>query len=228
MEAKMAKLCLVTVAAATIVFALLHGAVASATEYPTKELYNSDHRRWIDSACNDARTAANALFDHAARVTPDEAVDFQKAFVACANRKQIVPELDKLKYLSLAAAGAAYVEALGASGARRAAALSRGYVWSAYLSPKSDGQTLETSLVRSNSKRIENANNELGPTTSAGLYMPGDTKQTTYQLETKRNPFGANSSWLFGGDAEKLRDAFSTTIKADLEDAKTHRQALTP
>ena len=210
--------------AAALVLASLAAQRAQAqTTYSLRDLYDKPHRSQIDSTCPEARAAAETLSGQNPVVSPDQAVDFQKAFVACANRRSVSPDLDKLRYLSLAAAGAAFVEALGSTGDRRAAALKRGYTWSDQLAPVSDGSTLFITL-----NRMIDGGTTVSNTTSGGA---GSVNAPTgggiyYQYRPERNPFGGNANWLYGSDAAKLRDALAFTITDDVKAVtETKRQS---
>ena len=180
---------------------------AEAPAFAPSLLFNSDNRGRVDPSCSDAVAAYDVFAKDALAVLPPDALKSQLAFTTCARRSRLDP--DMTRFLVLAAAGAAYVEAANSTGDEKTAAIRRGYGWADMLAPTGYGEgAIGTAIMRKTTDPYT-------PTTTKGMGTTIGGGAAQYKLETDRNALGAShDSWRYGELSGKVRDAFLALAKS--------------
>ncbi|MFN2460791.1 MAG: hypothetical protein ABR591_08920 [Candidatus Velthaea sp.] len=184
----------VGIAAATALVAA--PACAADAPFSATDIFHKDNAAVIYTDCTDAREAADFLAKHAA--------------VDCMNLKRATADRDRMRYLMLAAAGAAYLEAQNAtSDDRQAAAIKRGQTYLSRIIPRSNRPGMVASYV----PRRANASGQ------AVGQKPGAAQPMRQTVQAGVVMLGARPNWRFGAVAQALDEAYDALLHAPPADA---------
>jgi len=132
----------VAVACCTILAAMPTVARAE-DDYRAADVFSDINRASLESQCGDARRYAQIFAEKIREVDLPTARKAEDAFLSCANIKRLNPNPDNVRFPILAAAAAAFAEAMLSTGEDRAESLRRAYKWvNAILPYESDHTTL--------------------------------------------------------------------------------------